>query len=59
MVVDTSTEVADALETWFRGGTADGFNIVPLTFPRGLEDIVDLLVLELRRGLFIDNILSI
>jgi N-acetyl-S-(2-succino)cysteine monooxygenase len=53
VVIGTPAEVADALELWFRGGAADGFNILPLTFPRGLEDIVDLLIPELqRRGLF-------
>jgi alkanesulfonate monooxygenase SsuD/methylene tetrahydromethanopterin reductase-like flavin-dependent oxidoreductase (luciferase family) len=53
VVIGTAAEVADALEQWFRGGAADGFNILPLTFPRGLEDIVDLLIPELqRRGLF-------
>jgi alkanesulfonate monooxygenase len=53
VVIGTPTEVADALELWFRGGAADGFNLMPLTFPRGLEDIVDLLIPELqRRGLF-------
>jgi len=53
VVVGTPSEVADALESWFRAGAADGFNILPLTFPRGLADIVDLLIPELqRRGLF-------
>jgi hypothetical protein len=53
VVIGTPVEVADGLELWFRGGAADGFNILPLTFPRGLEDIVDLLIPELqRRGLF-------
>jgi N-acetyl-S-(2-succino)cysteine monooxygenase len=53
VVIGTPAEVADALELWFRGGAADGFNLMPLTFPRGLEDIVDLLIPELqRRGLF-------
>jgi N-acetyl-S-(2-succino)cysteine monooxygenase len=53
VVIGTPAEVADALESWFRGGAADGFNILPLTFPRGLQDIVDLLIPELqRRGLF-------
>jgi alkanesulfonate monooxygenase len=49
VVVGTPAEVADALEAWFRGGAADGFNIMPLTFPRGLDDIVDLLIPELQR----------
>jgi N-acetyl-S-(2-succino)cysteine monooxygenase len=53
VVMGTPAEVADALEEWYRAGAADGFNIMPLTFPRGLEDIVDLLIPELqRRGLF-------
>jgi alkanesulfonate monooxygenase len=53
VVIGTPSEVADALESWFRAGAADGFNILPLTFPRGLHDIVDLLIPELRRrGLF-------
>jgi FMN-dependent oxidoreductase (nitrilotriacetate monooxygenase family) len=53
VVVGTPVEIADALELWFRGGAADGFNIMPLTFPRGLADFVDLVIPELqRRGLF-------
>jgi N-acetyl-S-(2-succino)cysteine monooxygenase len=53
VVIGTPAEVADALELWYRGGAADGFNVMPLTFPRGLEDIVELLIPELqRRGLF-------
>ena len=53
VVIGTPHEVADALETWYRAGAADGFNLMPLTFPRGLDDIVDLLIPELqRRGLF-------
>jgi N-acetyl-S-(2-succino)cysteine monooxygenase len=53
VVIGTAAEVADALEQWFRGGAADGFNILPLTVPRGIEDIVDMLIPELqRRGLF-------
>ena len=49
VVIGTPVEVADALETWYRGGAADGFNIMPLTMPRGLEDIVELLIPELQR----------
>lgn len=53
VVIGTPSEVADALEVWYRAGAADGFNLMPLTFPRGLADIVDLLIPELqRRGLF-------
>jgi N-acetyl-S-(2-succino)cysteine monooxygenase len=49
VVIGTPVEVADALETWYGGGAADGFNIMPLTMPRGLEDIVEMLIPELQR----------
>ena len=48
-VIGTPAEVADALEDWFTAGAADGFNILPLTFPDGLNDLVDLVLPELRR----------
>jgi FMN-dependent oxidoreductase (nitrilotriacetate monooxygenase family) len=52
-VVGTPADIADALEEWFTAGAADGFNIMPLTFPAGLNDLVDLVLPELRRrGLF-------
>src|SRR5262245_4997284 len=52
-VCGTPSEIADTLEHWFTAGAADGFNVLPLTFPQGLDDIVDLLIPELqRRGLF-------
>ena len=52
-ICGTATTIADDLEEWFRSGAADGFNIMPLIFPGGLEDIVDHLIPELqRRGLF-------
>jgi alkanesulfonate monooxygenase len=52
LVIGTAADAADALEEWF-GVAADGFNILPLTFPHGLQDIVDGLLPELRRrGLF-------
>jgi FMN-dependent oxidoreductase (nitrilotriacetate monooxygenase family) len=52
-VIGTPAEIADALEDWFTAGAADGFNILPLTFPDGLNDLVDLVLPELRRrGLF-------
>ena len=52
-MIGTPADIADGLEQWFTAGAADGFNILPLTFPRGLRDLVDLVVPELqRRGLF-------
>ena len=53
VVIGTAATVADDLEMWFKSGGADGFNLMPLIFPQGLEDIVDQLIPELqRRGLF-------
>jgi alkanesulfonate monooxygenase len=52
-VIGTPSDIADALEDWFTDRAADGFNILPLTFPDGLNDLVDLVLPELRRrGLF-------
>jgi len=52
-IVGTAEDVADQFEHWFIGRAADGFNILPATFPKGLSDFVDLVVPELqRRGLF-------
>lgn len=53
VVIGTPGDIADALEQWFTARAADGFNILPLTFPRGLEELVDFVIPELqRRGLF-------
>lgn len=52
-IVGTPEQVADSIETWFRGNAADGFNLNADYFPQGLEAIVDHLVPELqRRGVF-------
>jgi len=52
-VVGTPTSIADEMEAWFRGGGADGFNVMPPVLPTGLEDFVNLVLPELRRrGLF-------
>ncbi|MCX8997478.1 LLM class flavin-dependent oxidoreductase [Rhizobiaceae bacterium BDR2-2] len=51
-IVGTPVEVADALESYFREGGADGFNIMP-PHPTGLDDFIELVLPELRRrGLF-------
>ena len=53
IVWGTPEQVADALEEWFTGGAADGFNIMPPYFPGQFDDFVDLVVPILRRrGLF-------
>jgi alkanesulfonate monooxygenase len=49
----TPQTIADELEAWFRGGAADGFNIMPPMLPGSLDDFVGLVIPELqRRGLF-------
>jgi FMN-dependent oxidoreductase (nitrilotriacetate monooxygenase family) len=52
-LVGTPRSIADELESWFREGAADGFNLVPPALPDSLGDFVELVVPELqRRGLF-------
>ena len=49
----TPEQVADAIQSWFEAGAADGFNIMPPTLPGGLDTFVDDVVPILqRRGLF-------
>jgi FMN-dependent oxidoreductase (nitrilotriacetate monooxygenase family) len=36
--------VADTLEHWFKGGAADGFNVMPSHFPEGFEDFIELVL---------------
>jgi FMN-dependent oxidoreductase (nitrilotriacetate monooxygenase family) len=49
----TPEQIADEIESWFTGGAADGFNIMPPVLPSGLELFVDEVVPILRaRGLF-------
>jgi FMN-dependent oxidoreductase (nitrilotriacetate monooxygenase family) len=53
VAVGTPADIADALEEWYRGGAADGFNIMPQVLPQGLNEFVELVIPELqRRGLF-------
>lgn len=53
MVVGTPADIADAMEEWFHGGGADGFNLLPTWLPGGLEEVVDMVIPELqRRGLY-------
>jgi alkanesulfonate monooxygenase SsuD/methylene tetrahydromethanopterin reductase-like flavin-dependent oxidoreductase (luciferase family) len=52
-IVGTPDQIADELATWFTGGAADGFNLMPADLPRGLEDFVDEVIPRLQdRGLF-------
>lgn len=47
------TRIADEMEAWYKAGACDGFMINTPVSPKGLEDVVDLVVPELQcRGLF-------
>jgi FMN-dependent oxidoreductase (nitrilotriacetate monooxygenase family) len=51
--IGTPVQVADEMEHWFKGGAADGFNVMPAWLPGSLKDFVDMVIPELqRRGLF-------
>ena len=51
--VGSTEQLADRIEEWFRNGAADGFNLMPPSYPDGLEDFVDHVIPVLqRRGLF-------
>ena len=53
VICGTAATVADVMQDWFEQGACDGFCLMPTYFPRGIRDIVELLVPELqRRGLF-------
>ncbi len=51
--IGTPAQVADEMEHWFKGGAADGFNVMPAWLPGSLKDFVELVIPELqRRGQF-------
>ena len=51
--VGTGEQLADEMETWFKQGAADGFNVMPLLLPRGLKDFAEQVIPILQdRGLF-------
>jgi alkanesulfonate monooxygenase len=53
VVFGTAEEIAESMEQWVEGGAADGFNIMSLTYPDGLDDFVDQVIpLLQKRGLF-------
>jgi FMN-dependent oxidoreductase (nitrilotriacetate monooxygenase family) len=52
----TAVSIADTLQSWFEGGAADGFILMPASQPDGIADFVELVVPELqRRRLFRDH----
>jgi hypothetical protein len=41
------------MESWFRAGACDGFNVMPLYFPGGLDDFAaGVIPILQQRGLF-------
>ena len=52
-VTGTPARIADEMEAWFKADAADGFNVMCMLLPTGLDDFVRLVVPELqRRGLY-------
>ncbi|MFF7709224.1 NtaA/DmoA family FMN-dependent monooxygenase [Pseudomonas sp. NPDC007930] len=49
VLVGSASEVVDQLQAWFEGRGADGFNILPPTYPEGLDDFITFVLPELRR----------
>lgn len=49
MIVGTPDDIADTMVDMFDRRAADGFNVLPPTFPSGLKDFVEFVVPELRR----------
>ncbi|MGF6604416.1 FMN-dependent oxidoreductase (nitrilotriacetate monooxygenase family) [Paraburkholderia sp. GAS448] len=53
VTVGTPEQIADDIEHWFKGGAADGFNLMPDVLPGGLQDFADGVVpLLQKRGIF-------
>lgn len=53
VIAGTAEQVADWIETWFRQGAADGFNVMPPWLTGGLDRFIDGVVPILQdRGLF-------
>jgi alkanesulfonate monooxygenase SsuD/methylene tetrahydromethanopterin reductase-like flavin-dependent oxidoreductase (luciferase family) len=53
VVAGTAEEIADDMEAWHKAGAADGFNILFLTYPEGIDDFVEGVIPILQaRGLF-------
>ncbi|WP_370223575.1 LLM class flavin-dependent oxidoreductase [Cytobacillus sp.] len=52
-LIGTPEEIVDQMEVWLEQGVADGFNLMPPTFPDSLEDFVTYIVPEMqKRGIF-------
>lgn len=57
VAVGSPATVADEMERWVREADVDGFNLAHVTTPGTFEDVVELLIPELRRrGLYPEKI---
>ncbi|KJC39579.1 monooxygenase [Bradyrhizobium sp. LTSP849] len=53
VIAGTPEKIADNIQTWFEGGAADGFNVMPPWLPGGIDAFTEHVVPILRkRGLF-------
>jgi FMN-dependent oxidoreductase (nitrilotriacetate monooxygenase family) len=53
VIAGTAEDIADDMEAWQRAGAADGFNILFLTYPQGIDDFISGVIPILQaRGLF-------
>ena len=48
-LIGTPEEIVDQMVGWFDAGVADGFNLMPPTFPSSLKDFVELVVPEMQK----------
>lgn len=53
VITGTAEDIADDMENWQSSGAADGFNILFLTYPQGIDDFIEGVIPILQaRGLF-------
>lgn len=53
VLIGTAKDIADDMQAWVEGDAADGFNLCPPVLPLGLDEVVEMLLPELRaRGMF-------
>jgi FMN-dependent oxidoreductase (nitrilotriacetate monooxygenase family) len=53
VLAGTPEDIADDMEAWHRAGAADGFNILFLTYPEGIDDFIrEVIPILQARGLF-------
>jgi FMN-dependent oxidoreductase (nitrilotriacetate monooxygenase family) len=56
VAIGTATDIADALEEWYRGGAADGFNIMPQVFPAGVDEFCEQVIPEYEGTTLRENV---